>query len=107
MVNLAVPHRRWDALLALDILAHWADATTAAGWVPRELILGVEARIRVAPEALLQDPMDESMGPPVGVIEALGGSREWAGLEGEAEEVSGSAATAGDGPRCGVGEAVR
>jgi hypothetical protein len=48
--------RRWDAALCRDALAHWLDLLTAGGWVPREQILGLEARARVPREFVVQRP---------------------------------------------------
>jgi mannosyl-oligosaccharide glucosidase len=48
--------RRWDAALCRDALASWLDLLTASGWVPREQILGAEARARVPNEFVVQRP---------------------------------------------------
>ncbi|XP_059326957.1 mannosyl-oligosaccharide glucosidase [Ammospiza nelsoni] len=53
---------RWDPALARDILAHWLDLLNADGWIPREQILGEEARSRVPPEFVLQH--SETANPP-------------------------------------------
>ncbi|NWT75430.1 GCS1 glucosidase, partial [Prunella himalayana] len=53
---------RWDPALARDILAHWLDLLNADGWIPREQILGEEARARVPPEFVLQH--SETANPP-------------------------------------------
>ncbi|NXA44207.1 MOGS glucosidase, partial [Eudromia elegans] len=45
---------RWDAALSRDVLAHWLDLMNAEGWIPREQILGEEARARVPPEFVVQ-----------------------------------------------------
>ncbi|KAM6289128.1 mannosyl-oligosaccharide glucosidase [Aegotheles albertisi] len=45
---------RWAPALARDVVAHWLDTATAEGWIPREQILGEEARAKVPPEFLLQ-----------------------------------------------------
>ena len=47
---------RWSRPLARDALAHWCDAVTATGWIPREQILGAEAEARVPSEFVAQDP---------------------------------------------------
>ncbi|RLW09218.1 hypothetical protein DV515_00003089 [Chloebia gouldiae] len=53
---------RWDPALARDILAHWLDLLNADGWIPREQILGEEARSRVPPEFVVQH--SETANPP-------------------------------------------
>nr|BAE93517.1 hypothetical protein similar to glucosidase 1 [Enchytraeus japonensis] len=44
----------WDRRLTLDIVGHWFDLVNVEGWVPREQILGAEARARVPEEFILQ-----------------------------------------------------
>jgi len=46
--------RRWDGLLSRDILAHWLDLMNVEGWIPREQILGAEARVRVPEPYIVQ-----------------------------------------------------
>ncbi|NWR82063.1 MOGS glucosidase, partial [Centropus unirufus] len=53
---------RWDAALSREVIAHWLDLMNAEGWIPREQILGEEARSKVPPEFLLQD--GETANPP-------------------------------------------
>ena len=53
---------RWSRPIARDVLAHWADAVTASGWIPREQILGEEAEARVPPEFVPQSP--DGANPP-------------------------------------------
>ena len=45
---------RWDVELALQCLGHWLDLLNAEGWIPREQILGWEARAAVPPEFIVQ-----------------------------------------------------
>ncbi|KAM9378099.1 mannosyl-oligosaccharide glucosidase [Phaethornis superciliosus] len=45
---------RWAPALSREVLAHWLDLMNAEGWIPREQILGEEARAKVPPEFLLQ-----------------------------------------------------
>ena len=47
---------RWSPALSRDALAHWLDLVSTSGWIAREQILGDEARARVPPEFLAQDP---------------------------------------------------
>lgn len=48
--------RRWDPAKSRRILAHWLDLMTDSGWIPREQILGQEARSRVPEEFIAQYP---------------------------------------------------
>ncbi|XP_024535407.1 alpha-glucosidase 2 isoform X1 [Selaginella moellendorffii] len=45
---------RWDRNLTYDIVGHWLDLLNVDGWIPREQILGEEARVRVPDEYILQ-----------------------------------------------------
>ena len=38
--------RKWNPALSREVLAHWLDLMTVSGWIPREQILGEEARAR-------------------------------------------------------------
>ncbi|KAM6132367.1 mannosyl-oligosaccharide glucosidase [Pterocles gutturalis] len=53
---------RWDPALSREILAHWLDLMNADGWIPREQVLGEEARARVPPEFVAQ--LSETANPP-------------------------------------------
>lgn len=37
--------------ISTDILAHWMDLINVEGWIPREQILGLEARAKVVAKA--------------------------------------------------------
>ncbi|KAM3185418.1 hypothetical protein ACTXT7_006431, partial [Hymenolepis weldensis] len=45
---------RWDVELALQSVGHWLDLLNAEGWIPREQILGWEARAVVPKEFIVQ-----------------------------------------------------
>ncbi|VDM31206.1 unnamed protein product [Hydatigera taeniaeformis] len=45
---------RWDIELALQSLGHWLDLLNMEGWIPREQILGWEARASVPPDFIIQ-----------------------------------------------------
>ncbi|XP_053313985.1 mannosyl-oligosaccharide glucosidase [Spea bombifrons] len=53
---------RWDPALAWQSLGHWLDLMNADGWIPREQILGPEARSKVPDEFVVQ--RDENANPP-------------------------------------------
>uniref|UniRef100_A0A8C4UL00 Mannosyl-oligosaccharide glucosidase n=1 Tax=Falco tinnunculus TaxID=100819 RepID=A0A8C4UL00_FALTI len=53
---------RWDPVLSREVIAHWLDLMNTEGWIPREQILGEEARAKVPPEFLLQH--SETANPP-------------------------------------------
>ena len=40
--------------ISADILAHWMDLMNSEGWIPREQILGKEARAKVPDEFVVQ-----------------------------------------------------
>ncbi|XP_054846005.1 mannosyl-oligosaccharide glucosidase isoform X2 [Eublepharis macularius] len=45
---------RWDPALSQEVLAHWLDLMNVEGWIPREQILGDEARSKVPAEFVVQ-----------------------------------------------------
>ncbi|XP_011041513.1 PREDICTED: mannosyl-oligosaccharide glucosidase GCS1-like [Populus euphratica] len=47
---------RWDIHICLDIIGHWLDLMNIDGWIPREQILGSEARSKVPEEFVVQYP---------------------------------------------------
>jgi mannosyl-oligosaccharide glucosidase len=48
--------QQWDPQLSREALAHWLDLMNSQGWIPREQILGEEARARVPTEFITQHP---------------------------------------------------
>lgn len=46
---------KWDLDLTKDIIGHWLDLMNAEGWIPREVILGEEARAKVPTEFWIQN----------------------------------------------------
>lgn len=46
--------RRFQPELTVDALSHWLDLMNAKGWIPREQILGPEARSKVPDEFVIQ-----------------------------------------------------
>jgi len=45
----------WDLTISKDVVAHWLDLMNQFGWIPREQILGEEARTKVPPEFVVQN----------------------------------------------------
>ena len=43
-----------DPHISADIIAHWLDMMNIEGWIPREQILGLEARAKVPDEFVVQ-----------------------------------------------------
>jgi mannosyl-oligosaccharide glucosidase len=52
----------WDTTITKDVLAHWLDLINSEGWIPREQILGDEARSKVPAEFIVQH--NENANPP-------------------------------------------
>lgn len=44
----------WNPEITKEIIGHWLDLMNVEGWIPREQILGVEARVRVPSEFIVQ-----------------------------------------------------
>ncbi|XP_014661559.1 PREDICTED: mannosyl-oligosaccharide glucosidase-like [Priapulus caudatus] len=53
---------QWDIDVTKDVLGHWLDLMNADGWIPREQILGPEARSKVPDEFVVQ--RDTNANPP-------------------------------------------
>lgn len=53
---------RWDPQVTREATAHWLDLINAEGWIPREQILGDEARSKVPAEFVVQ--RNENANPP-------------------------------------------
>lgn len=51
-----MPIADWDIDLALDVVKSWYNTIDEDGWIPREQILGHEARSKVPPEFQIQYP---------------------------------------------------
>lgn len=53
---------KWDPYISIDIIGHWMDLMNSNGWIPREQILGSEARSKVPAEFVVQH--DTNANPP-------------------------------------------
>ena len=53
---------QWDRSISTDAISHWLDLMNANGWIPREQILGREARKKVPDEFVVQH--NENANPP-------------------------------------------
>ncbi|TRY78619.1 hypothetical protein TCAL_06619 [Tigriopus californicus] len=53
---------KWNPKISADILAHWLDLINVEGWIPREQILGLEARAKVPAEFVVQH--NKNANPP-------------------------------------------
>ena len=53
---------QWDQSISRDVISHWLDLLNANGWIPREQILGAEARKKVPDEFVVQH--SENANPP-------------------------------------------
>lgn len=57
---------QWDTAISMDIIGHWLDLMNSEGWIPREQILGDEARTKVPPEFITQH--NENANPPTLIL---------------------------------------
>lgn len=48
--------QRWNGKMSREVISHWLDLMNKQGWIPREQILGWEARQRVPQEFVVQHP---------------------------------------------------
>lgn len=53
---------KWDPHVTREAIAHWIDLMNMEGWIPREQILGDEARSKVPAEFIVQ--RNENANPP-------------------------------------------
>lgn len=53
---------KWDPQVTREAVAHWLDLINVEGWIPREQILGDEARSKVPSEFVVQ--RNENANPP-------------------------------------------
>ncbi|KAH3787199.1 mannosyl-oligosaccharide glucosidase-like [Dreissena polymorpha] len=57
---------KWDPEISKDIVSHWLDLMNTEGWIPREQILGAEARDRVPAEFVVQ--RNQNANPPTLIL---------------------------------------
>lgn len=57
---------QWDKDISMDIIGHWLDLMNIEGWIPREQILGDEARTKVPDEFVTQH--NENANPPTLIL---------------------------------------
>lgn len=53
---------KWNPRISADIIGHWLDLINSEGWIPREQILGSEARAKVPSEFVVQN--NKNANPP-------------------------------------------
>ena len=46
---------KWDTTISMEVIGHWLNLMNADGWIPREQILGNEARMKVPKEFVVQN----------------------------------------------------
>ena len=57
---------KWSPEISKDILSHWLDLMNIEGWIPREQILGDEARAKVPAEFVVQ--RNQNANPPTLIL---------------------------------------
>lgn len=57
---------QWDTNISKDIIGHWLDLINIEGWIPREQILGDEARTKVPGDFVVQH--NENANPPTLIL---------------------------------------
>lgn len=57
---------QWDSDISKDIIGHWLDLINIEGWIPREQILGDEARTKVPSDFVVQH--NENANPPTLIL---------------------------------------
>ena len=57
---------QWDTNISKDIIGHWLDLINIEGWIPREQILGDEARTKVPADFVVQH--NENANPPTLIL---------------------------------------
>lgn len=57
---------QWDTNISKDIIGHWLDLINIEGWIPREQILGDEARTKVPSDFVVQH--NENANPPTLIL---------------------------------------
>jgi mannosyl-oligosaccharide glucosidase len=77
--------QRWDPQLSRDAIGHWLDLMNSQGWIPREQILGKEARARVPAEFMVQHPSHAN--PPSLYLSLLAHALSTAGAAADHPEV--------------------
>jgi mannosyl-oligosaccharide glucosidase len=83
---------KWDPQLARDAMGHWLDLLNSQGWIPREQILGAEARARVPQEFVVQHPTHAN--PPSLFLPIAAVARAAAAAGGAGDEVGAADAAA-------------
>ena len=53
---------QWDSTISTDVIGYWLDLMNIEGWIPREQILGDEARTKVPAEFVVQH--NQKANPP-------------------------------------------